>query len=87
MARALRFSDLPPGEKIEFLDAARERHPGGQVTGPAALATFPQAPGWECGACGGGFPLDYVLVADADPECPICDAKGWDSVHPRGATS
>jgi hypothetical protein len=79
---ALSFDDLPPDEMIEFLNAARERHPGYQPGGPTFGTSGPDFE-WGCGSCGREYPIDSVLVANAEPECPFCGAKGWEWVHPR----
>ena len=69
MAEAFPFDDISPDEKIQFLDAARERHPG-------------PSPEWTCGECGNVFSIETLLVADIEPQCPICGVFGWGFVYP-----
>jgi hypothetical protein len=81
MAEPRRFGDLPPDEKVAFLDRARAENPG---VDPVGLAFDPDLPlGWGCRSCGWGFPLKDVLVLERIPYCPNCDESGWYHVFPR----
>ncbi len=88
MGEPFRFDDIPPDEKILFLNRAREQHPDVDVIaresdGPGSQ----EQSGWGCLNCGASFPIDDVLVADTEPSCPRCGASGWGVVHPRGGYS
>jgi rubrerythrin len=88
MGEAVRFDDIAPDDKVMFLNSAREKHPGVDLTGSAFETSSPQITlGWVCRNCGGGFAIDDVLVADGEPQCPTCGARGWEWVHPRANPS
>ena len=85
MGPATRFEDLTTEEKEAFLLEARARHSDLDPTGPAFTLRSPRwSLAWGCGDCGWGYPIEDVLVAYGEPQCPRCDALGWFRVIPRG---
>jgi rubredoxin len=84
MATSIRFENLTPTGQSDFVDEARSRHPQVDPAGPAfTLSVTVWHPGWGCSRCGWGYPLEDVLVADGEPECPHCGETGWFHVQPR----
>jgi hypothetical protein len=81
---ALPFEDIPPDEKIEFL-AAAHRYGVEQTGSDLGSEVAELSPEWACGGCSGHFTIEDVRVADGEPQCPLCRAVGWGSVHPRPA--
>jgi hypothetical protein len=83
MAEAIRFDDVGPDDKIRFINDALVHHPSAEPTGGwIGTSGSHFSLGWECGSCDGAFRLDDVLVSDNLPQCPLCDAIGWDLVPP-----
>jgi hypothetical protein len=83
---ALPFEDIPPDEKIEFL-ATAHRYGVKQTGSDLDSEVAELSPEWICGDCAGHFTIEDVRVADGVPQCPLCGAVGWESVHPRPAPS
>lgn len=83
VAAAVRFDDLPPEDMVVFLSEAK-KHSEFDPTDSAHGPEFARlAPIWECKACGTEYPLEDVLVAGGTPECPHCEASGWEYVIPK----
>jgi hypothetical protein len=83
---AICFEDLPPEEKIEFLDKSRQLYPAVNPLGPDFESTAPSAAlPWGCRSCTSRFSIETVLVAKGEPQCPNCDAVGWATVRPVGS--
>lgn len=82
MGDPIRFDDIPPDEKILFLNSARQHHPDVELTPVSDEPGSRTSSRWVCLQCGEGFPIDDVLVAEGEPRCPRCGASGWEVVHP-----
>jgi hypothetical protein len=84
MANSIRFENVGTDNQSAFLGEARSRHPEVDLKGPAfQLGISHWHVGWGCARCRWGFPLEDVLVADDEPECPHCGETGWFHVTPR----
>jgi hypothetical protein len=68
MGTSIRFENMTPTAQSEFLSAARSRHPAVDREGPAfALNVRRWRPGWGCGRCGWGYPLEVYSLPTRSP--------------------